>query len=150
MSARRRSSGSWRLGLLIRLLSVHPEWLTTRSFEVSARLNKVKTTMFEDFNKDSGMRVRVQYVDPTATQSTLICDFNEGGLVGFSSIFARNVRSTKASCVCAGDECCEYVLSWDKRSAPEMFFRGVSPGFQLMQDDIESAGFVADEDARMP
>ena len=69
---------SGRLGFLIRLLSVRPEWLMTRTFEVSARLNKIKTTTFEEFNKDSGMRVRTRYIDPTATRSPLICDFNGG------------------------------------------------------------------------
>ncbi len=142
------SKVSGQLGWLIRLLAVHPEWLMTRTADISARLNRVKRVVFDDFNKDTGMRARIRYVDQTGTRSVLICDFSEGGLVGFSSIFAKNVQSSKVRCACEGDECCEYILSWEKRSLPETLFRSVSPGFQLMQDDIESAGLVADEDAR--
>ncbi len=141
---------SGRLGWLIRLLAIHPEWFATKAIDFSRRFTKSKKIAFEDFNKDTGMRVCVRYADRTVTRNALICDLNEGGFVGFSSIFAKNVRSSKVSCACDGDECCEYVLSWEKRSLPETLFRSVSPGFQLIQDDIESPGFAGEQDARIP
>ncbi len=136
-------------GFLIRVLSVRPIWLLKKTAEISARLSRVKRITFHDFDKNSGMRVRIRYIDQDMNSSVFSCQFSEGGLVGFVSIFAKNVRSEKISCICEGDEYCEYVMSWEKRSLLEKFFRSVSPAFQLMQDDLESAGYVPDEDARM-
>ncbi len=142
------SKVSGLVGILLRLAALHPPWLITGVFELPARYSKVRNVALMDYKKESGMRIQIRCVDQNMTPSTLDCDYNEGGLVGFSSIFAKNVRSTKVRHVSKGEECCDYVISWEKRGRLERLFRSASPAFQLMQDDMESAGYVPDEDAR--
>ncbi len=137
------SKMSGLLGWLIRLLAVHPEWLATKTFEISERITKMNKVTVEDFNRGSGMRIRVAYTNSAVALSTLVCDYTEGTLVGFSSIFAKNVDSKRTRCACKGDPYCEYIIAWEKRGLVETFFRSTSPGFQLMQDELESAGSSA-------
>lgn len=127
------------LGWALRLTALNPQRLSGWVEVRGAKLNRTKRSEIPHFDSDSGMTLRVAFVDDTVEKSPLACDYNEGGIVGLASLWGKDVRSKTVKCVCAGDPYCEYELTWKKRGSLQTLFRVTSRGYQLIQDDLEAA-----------
>jgi hypothetical protein len=124
------------MGWALRLIALKPEKLAGKIEAQTAKLNRTKTAWIPRFGPN-GMILRLAFTDDSVEKSPLACDYNEGGMVGFASLWGQEVRSTKTACACAGDPYCEYEVTWTKRSAFQTLFRAASLSYQLLQDELE-------------